>query len=45
MCMCVCVCTLCVCRNPQRPDEGAKSFGVRVTGSFKLPDVGAGNLI
>ena len=30
---------------PQRPEEGVRSFGVRVTGSFQLPGVGTGNLI
>lgn len=30
---------------PQRPEEGVRSLEVRVTGSFKLPGLGAGNLI
>lgn len=28
---------------PQRPEEGTRSFSVRVTGARWLPDMGAGN--
>ena len=36
------VCT-CVCRCSQRPEEASRALGVGVTGSWKLPNVGAVN--
>lgn len=33
----------CVHKLLWRPEEGINSLGARVTGSCKLPDVGAGN--
>lgn len=41
--LCVCMNIRHVCADTQKPRGSAKASGARATGTYKLPDVGAGN--